>query len=94
MGLKCVGMSQAAPLLFKHSDVLAAIITSEVTRLQSEGKQCNGLETHQDQKGGETNMYGQSLSAIHMYLCSTCLVLTILFYPKGKTRKVVFPSTA
>lgn len=39
--LRRVTISQAAPLLLKHSDVMAAIITNEVTIFHSEGRQCN-----------------------------------------------------
>ena len=40
-GLRCVRISQAGPLLFKHSDVMAAITTNEVIVFQSEWGQYN-----------------------------------------------------
>ena len=72
-GLRCVRMGRAAPLFFKHSDVMAAIITNEVTVIHSEWRQCNvpiGLKNTLWPKGGKKNrtvFYGLSLPACQLW---------------------------
>lgn len=58
-GLRRVRMSKAAPLFFRHSDVMAEIIMNEVTVFLSEGRQCNvpaGLK-HELRPKGEENTF-------------------------------------
>lgn len=67
-------MSKAAPLFFRHSDVMAEIIMNEVTVFLSEGRQCNvpaGLK-HELWPKGEENTFVFHLNSYstHGYIFS------------------------
>lgn len=86
-GLRRVRISQPAPLLFKHSDVMAATITNEVIVFHCAGRQCNvpvGLKNTPWPKGEENTLVwlkSHCVSAVAI-VCMYCRVYrTILWRP-------------
>lgn len=88
-GLRRVRISQPAPLLFKHSDVMVAIITNEVTVFHSEGRQCNvpvGLKNTPWSKGEENTLVWLKSHCVTTVaiVCMYCRAyITILLCPNG-----------